>query len=462
VQHLVCEPGQVPAILVLTRPIAVDFTAASGTKGVDAIPDASETHQSSPASELRMISICMIGLGYIGLPTAAVVASRGMRVFGVDVNPRVVETVNDGRIHIAEPDLDGLIHKVVSDGALTAHTTPQPADIFVIAVPTPLTPDRRPMLDYVFEAGRALAPVLRPGNTVILESTSPVGTTRRLGELLARLRPDLALPGIAPEPDIALAYCPERVLPGRTITELVENDRCVGGMTPACAERAAAFYESFVRGAVLRTAAATAELVKLTENAFRDVNIAFANEMSLVAEHAGVDVWELIRLANRHPRVNILQPGPGVGGHCIAVDPWFIVDAAPAQARLILTAREVNDHKAVHVRGRVAEAAAAMPDAPITCFGLAFKANVDDLRGSPALEIAERLSHDFPGRVAVVEPNITQAPPGLSAPLLSLDEALERPGIFLLLVDHASFRHVPPARLAGRRVIDTRGIWPAG
>ena len=406
-----------------------------------------------------MITVCMIGLGYIGLPTAAVAASRGLRVLGVDKNPEVVATVNEGRIHIVEPDLDGLVRKVVADGALTAHVTPQPADVFVIAVPTPLAEGRRPMLDHVFGAVTALAPVLRPGNTVILESTSPVGTTRKVLTMLAGLRPDLGMPGIAPNPDIALAYCPERVLPGRIITELVENDRCVGGITPGCAERAAAFYETFVRGAVLRTDAATAELVKLTENAFRDVNIAFANEMSMVAEHAGVDVWELIRLANRHPRVNILQPGPGVGGQCIAVDPWFIVDAAPEQARLIRVAREVNDHKAVHVRARVVAAAAAMPGAPITCFGLAFKANVDDLRESPALEIATQLAQDFPGRVAVVEPHIVCAPEGLAAPLLGLDAALERPGIFVLLVDHAAFRRVPPARLAGRRLIDTRGIW---
>lgn len=409
-----------------------------------------------------MTTVCIIGLGYIGLPTAAVVASRGVRVFGVDLNPAVVETVNQGRVHIVEPDLDGLVRKVVADGSLSAHGAPQPADVFIIAVPTPLSEGRRPMLDHVFEAARALAPLLRRGNTVILESTVPVGTTRQLAELLAGLRPDLAMPGTTTQADIALAHCPERVLPGRVITELVENDRCVGGMTPACAEHAAAFYESFVRGAVLRTAAATAELVKLTENAFRDVNIAFANEMSLVAEQAGVDVWELIRLANRHPRVDILRPGPGVGGHCIAVDPWFIVDAAPAQARLIRTAREVNDHQAVHVRDRVAAAAAAMPGAPITCFGLSFKANVGDLRESPALRIAMHLADTLPGRVAVVEPHIAQAPPGLTAPLLELDAALERAGIFVLLVDHVGFRRISPARLAGRVLIDTRGIWPAG
>ena len=401
-------------------------------------------------------TVCVIGLGYIGLPTAALMASRGLRVMGVDVSAEVVGTVNAGRIHIVEPDLAGLVQKVVSDGALTAHAAPQPADAFIIAVPTPLTDDRRPVLDHVHAALRALAPMLRRGNAVILESTSPVGTTRRLGAMLAGLRPDLS-----PGPDIAIAYCPERVLPGRIITELVENDRCVGGLTPTCAERAARFYEGFVRGAVLRTTAETAELVKLAENAFRDVNIAFANEMSMVAGQAGVDVWELIRLANRHPRVNILQPGPGVGGHCIAVDPWFIVDAAPAQARLIRAAREVNDDKPAHVVDLVATAAAARPEAPITCFGLAFKADVDDLRGSPALAIATGLAARFPGRVAVVEPHVAQPPPGLTAPLLTLDAALARSGIFVLLVDHLAFRRVAPARLAGRQVIDTRGIWGA-
>jgi len=398
------------------------------------------------------ISVCVIGLGYIGLPTAALVAARGMRVFGVDVDAAVLDGLRAGRALVLEPDLDGLLRRVVDDGVLTAHAAPMPADVFIIAVPTPLAEGRRPMLDHVFAAARALAPVLRPGNVVILESTVPVGTTAAMGRLLAELRPEL-------DGCFALAHCPERVLPGRIVAELVENDRVVGGVTPACAQAAAQFYESFVRGAVLRCDAATAELVKLTENAFRDVNIAFANEISLVAERAGVDVWTLIRLANRHPRVNILQPGPGVGGHCIAVDPWFIVDAAPEEARLIRTAREVNDHKAEHVRATVAEAARAMPGAPITCFGLAFKADVGDLRESPALAITRLLAEDFPRRVAAVEPHVA-AVPGLE--LLGLEAALERPGIFVLLVDHAVFRGVAPSRLAGRHVIDTRGIWPAG
>ena len=408
---------------------------------------------------VAMTRVCVIGLGYIGLPTAVLAARHGMRVFGVDVNDAVVAGVNAGRSHVLEPELDGLVGRVVAAGRLTAHAAPQPADVFVIAVPTPLGEGRRPVLEHVHDAFRALAPVLAPGNLVILESTSPVGTTAGLGRMLAGLRPDLRVPGVAEEADIALAYCPERVLPGRILAELVGNDRCVGGVTPACAAAAAGFYQAFVRGEVLRSDAATAELVKLTENAFRDVNIAFANEMSLVAARAGVDVWELIRLANRHPRVNILQPGPGVGGHCIAVDPWFIVDAAPEEARLIRMAREVNDHKAVHVRAQVAEAARAMPGAPITCFGLAFKPDVADLRESPALEIALGLAAAFPGRVVAVEPHVA-AVPGLE--LLGLAAGLERAGIFVLLVDHAAFRAVGRERLVGRFVVDTRGVWRDG
>lgn len=407
-----------------------------------------------------MPSVCVVGLGYIGLPTAALIASRQHRVFGVDLDAHVVATVNAGKIHITEPDLAGLVQKVVTDGLLTAHASPQAADVFIIAVPTPLTETgRQPMLDHVLAAARNLAPLLAPGNLVILESTSPVGTTAHVARLLGELRPDLSLPGSSHSPDIAVAFCPERVLPGRILTELLDNDRCVGGLTPTCTAKAAAFYQLFVRGAVLHTSAATAELVKLAENAFRDVNIAFANELSLVAEQAGVDVWDLIRLANRHPRVNILQPGPGVGGHCIAVDPWFIVAAAPEQARLIRTGREVNDHKAEHVRDQVAALARANPALPITCFGLAFKANVDDLRESPALHIATQLAAMFPGRVAAVEPMIVAAPAGFPAPLLGIEAALACDGIYLLLVDHAAFERIPPERLQGRIIISTRSIW---
>ena len=410
-----------------------------------------------------MTSICVLGLGYIGLPTAALLASRGNRVYGVDVRPEIVETVSAGRVHISEVDLDGVVQKVVNAGMLTAHQAPSPADAFIITAPTPLTEDRRPQLECVYAAANSIAPVLKRGDLVIVESTCPVGTTRNVAQLLAAARPDLAIAGGgAAISDISVAYCPERVLPGRILIELIDNDRCVGGLTPVCTERAAQLYESFVHGTVLRTDAATAELVKLTENAFRDVNIAFANELSMVAEHHGVDVWKVIELANRHPRVNILNPGPGVGGHCIAVDPWFIVDSAPQQAKLIRAAREVNDSKADYVFQRLAQTMEASPEPNVTCFGLAFKPNVDDLRESPALAIVERLGRAFPGRVAAVEPFIQTQPASLKAagvPLITLDEGLDRLGAFVLLVDHTAFLRVPRERLRGRKIIDTRGVW---
>ena len=410
-----------------------------------------------------MTSICVLGLGYIGLPTASLLASRGYRVYGVDVRPEIVETVSAGRVHITEADLDGLVQKVVNSGLLTAHLTPCQADAFIITTPTPLTEDRRPQLDFVFAAASSIAPLLKRGDIVILESTCPVGSTRKVAKLLAEARPDLAIAGSGGAiSDVSVAYCPERVLPGRILIELIDNDRCVGGLTPVCTERAAQLYESFVRGTVLRTDAATAELVKLTENAYRDVNIAFANELSMVADHHGVDVWKVIKLANRHPRVNILNPGPGVGGHCIAVDPWFIVDSAPEQARLIRTAREVNDRKADYVFERLAETIETSTDRTITCFGLSFKPNVDDLRESPAMAIVEKLGRAFPGKVAAVEPFIQVQPPALKdagVPLVSLEEGLDRTGAFVLLVDHTAFLRVPSERLTGRKIIDTRGAW---
>jgi len=411
-----------------------------------------------------MKSVCVLGLGYIGLPTAALLASRGLRVFGVDIDQRVVSTVSNGGIHIMEADLEGLVQKVISNGALSAHLAPVPADVFMITVPTPLTHDRRPQLEYVFAAARSIAPHLKKGNAVVLESTSPVGTTQKVADILAEARPDLSFPrqNQVGEPDVAVAYCPERVLPGRILIELVDNDRCVGGLTLACTERAVTVYETFVRGAILRTNAATAELVKLAENAFRDVNIAFANELSMVADKHETDVWEVIALANRHPRVNILKPGPGVGGHCIAVDPWFIVDSAPQEARLIRTAREVNDHKAQYVFDCVAKHLEGSQSTLVTCFGLAFKADVDDLRESPSLEIVERLGHAFPGRVAAVDPFVSKASAVLKAAgvtLLGLEEGFARDGVFVLLVDHTVFTRASPSKLEGRAVIDTRGIW---
>ena len=409
--------------------------------------------------------VCVIGLGYIGLPTAALIAGRGLQVTGVDVNPAVVATVSAGNIHIVEADLEDEVRSAVQSGRLTAREKPEAADIFLIAVPTPLSADKKPVLDHVFAAARALAPHLKRGNIVILESTSPVGTTERVAELLAERRRDLSFP-IGPDAsadaDIAVAYCPERVLPGRILKELVENDRCVGGMSPSCTAKARRFYELFVRGNCIGTAARTAEMVKLTENAFRDTNIAFANELSMICDRLEINVWELIELANLHPRVQILKPGPGVGGHCISVDPWFIVDAAPEEAQLIRTAREVNDGKAHYVLGRIRTLIETHPGRPVSCLGLSFKANVDDLRESPALAIVESLAEIYGDRIGVVEPFVERLPETLrkfGVRRQQLEEALAGGGILVLLVDHDVFRDVDESRRMGAIIYDTRGVW---
>ena len=414
------------------------------------------------SSEPRF-DVAVIGLGYIGLPTAAMIASSGQRVLGVDTNRHVVETVASGHVHIEEVDLDGLVRGVVGRGLLcTSHTVAE-ADFFLIAVPTPFGEDHAPDIGYLLQAVRSLAPVLKRGDTVIIESTSPVGTTENVRDLLVALRPDLAFPHADGEAaDIALCYCPERVLPGRILIELSKNDRCIGGITPACAARAQAFYKRFVKGDCVITSARAAEMVKLVENSFRDVNIAFANELSIVCDTLKLDVWEVIRLANRHPRVQVLQPGPGVGGHCIAVDPWFIVHADPANTPLIRTAREVNDGKVDYVVDRVAQLVDAAPGAQIACLGLAFKANIDDLRESPAVKVAERLVARFGERVHVVEPYVTALPHELRdgpARLVDLDTALDRCEVVVLLVDHDAFKLVDAGKRAGKRIYDTRGIW---
>jgi UDP-N-acetyl-D-mannosaminuronic acid dehydrogenase len=411
-------------------------------------------------------TVSVIGLGYIGLPTAAVVARAGMTVHGVDVSREVVETINRGEIHIEEVDLDGLVRGVVQRGLLSAATEVAPADVFVIAVPTPFAKDGQhtPDISYVLAAGEAVAKVLKPGGLVILESTSPVGTTAKLRDLIARRRPDLAMPGLTGgTPDVAIAYCPERVLPGRILEELTHNDRSIGGITPRCARKALAFYKRFVRGTCVTTDAASAEMTKLVENAYRDVNIAFANELSIVADAMGLDVWEVIRLANRHPRVNILQPGPGVGGHCIAVDPWFIVHGAPEQTPLIRTARGVNDTKIHHAIERAAALVEANPGAQVACLGLAFKANIDDFRESPARLVAATLARRFGERICVVEPYASALPiefTDTGATLVDIDTALEQCGVLIVLVDHDVFKSVPLAERAAKAVYDTRGIWP--
>jgi len=412
-------------------------------------------------SELK---VAVLGLGYIGLPTAAIIARTGVQVLGVDVTQSVVDTVNSGKVHIEEVDLDGLVSGVVARGNLRASTMIEPADVFVIAVPTPFGDNHAPNIGYVLQAATTVAAVLKAGDVVILESTSPVGTTEKVRDLLAQLRPDLKVPGRTGESaDIAIAYCPERVLPGRILVELIDNDRVIGGITPRCARKALAFYRRFVRGACVTTTSRAAEMTKLTENAFRDVNIAFANELSLIADKMGVDVWEVIRLANRHPRVNILSPGPGVGGHCIAVDPWFLVSAAPDQTPLIRTAREVNDGKVAHTTARAIELIEQLPGVSVACLGLAFKANIDDFRESPALKVAADLAARFGDRICIVETYASALPApfdGTGARLIDIDTAIERCPIMIVLVDHEVFKSVPLDERATKLVYDTRGIWP--
>lgn len=413
-------------------------------------------------------TISVIGLGYIGLPTAAVFASRGLRVVGVDVNQRAVDLINQGKVHIIEPDLDMIVHAAVTQGFLRATTVAEPADAFLVAVPTPFGNDHEPDLSYIEAAARTIAPVLAPGNLVILESTSPVGATEQMAAWLADARPDLSFPQDAGEDsDIRIAHCPERVLPGHVLRELVENDRVIGGMTARCSEAATALYRIFVTGECVVTNARTAEMCKLTENAFRDVNIAFANELSLICDKVDINVWELIRLANRHPRVNILRPGPGVGGHCIAVDPWFIVNRTPEEARLIHTARQVNDGKPEAViaklRGALAQCLAERPgrsesDLSIALLGLAFKPDIDDLRESPALEIAVRLERETKAALFYVEPNIEALPSRLErGQLADLDTALAASDVVLTLVAHRDFADLGK-RITRQPVIDTVGL----
>lgn len=418
-------------------------------------------------TETRTISI--VGLGYIGLPTAAMFASRKFRVIGLDVNQKAVDTINRGEIHIVEPDLDMVVHAAVSQGYLRATTKAEPAEAFLIAVPTPFKGDNHePDLGYIESACKAIAPVLQAGNLVVLESTSPVGATEAMAGWLAAARPDLTFPQHAGEmSDIRIAHCPERVLPGKVMQELITNDRVVGGMTQRCSKQAVELYKSFVSGeCIIATSPRVAEMAKLTENSFRDVNIAFANELSIICDKLGIDVWELIRLANRHPRVNVLQPGAGVGGHCIAVDPWFIVSSAPEEAKLIRAAREVNDAKPHWVLAKAHAAIAAILEAnpersadsvTVACYGVAFKPDIDDLRDSPALEIAQSLAASHSGRLLIVETNIEALPASLGkAELVSMLDAAAA-DLHILLVDHREFKALKPNTSA--TIIDTRGIW---
>lgn len=418
---------------------------------------------------MRFEKICVIGLGYIGLPAATLLARTGVQVHGADVSPRVVKSVSAGKLHIVEPGLDVLLAEVVENGALTVSSSPEEADAFILAVPTPFKENHKPDLSYIDAAAASAAPFLRKGNLVILESTSPVGTTGRMAANLAALRPDLSFPlNGEDDADVQVAYCPERVLPGKVVRELVENDRIVGGLSKTASKLAGELYSLFVRGAIISTDAKTAEMCKLTENSFRDVNIAFANELSVICDRIGVDVWELIELANRHPRVNILRPGCGVGGHCIAVDPWFIVDGAPDVARLISTARAVNDLKPAWVTTRVKAAVAdflasradkKVADVKIACMGLAFKPDIDDLRESPAIEIAAALA-DFGAKVYAAEPNISELPPVLrekGVRFATPEAAVEEADIIVILVAHKEFMNIPRLGL-NKIIVDPTGI----
>lgn len=418
---------------------------------------------------MKFKHICVIGLGYIGLPTAATFAAHGIKVTGVDVNQHAVDMINQGKVHIIEPDLDALVKDVVEKGMLSAQTTPVEADAYIVAVPTPFKDNHEPDLKYIESASKALAPFLSKGNLVILESTSPVGATEQMAAWLSEVRADLIFPQQVGEgADILVAHCPERVLPGKVLQELISNDRIIGGMTTACSDASSDLYKIFVRGNCIQTNARTAEMCKLTENSFRDVNIAFANELSIICDSLDINVWELISLANRHPRVNILQPGSGVGGHCIAVDPWFIVSKTPKQARLIRTARDVNDSKPKWVLNQVKIKIAdflqnnpekTVKDVTIACYGLAFKPDIDDLRESPALEITKQLAiQNY--KVIAVEPNILCLPKeieGHDIKLYDLQKSISLADIHIFLVKHREF--LPSKFSKEKYIIDTTGIF---
>ena len=408
--------------------------------------------------------VCVVGLGYVGVPTAAVLAGHGMEVIGVDIDRERVETINSGASPFDEPGLDSLVAEVVASGALSARGEPAPADAFIIAVPTPIREDRSPDLSYVRSAIDNLAPALGKGNLVVVESTCPVGTTERVCEWLASSRPDLTFPHSAGEAsDIRVAYCAERILPGNALKELVANERVIGGVSSACAEAAKSLYEVFVEGACHVTTVRTAELAKLAENAFRDVNVAFANEISLVCRALGIDPWKLIALANRHPRVEILNPGPGVGGHCIPVDPWFIADAAPHLTPLIQAARQVNDGMPKVVADRVIAECEGLDAPVVTCLGLAYKADAADLRESPAIEVVRDLQERINGRILVVEPFVSELPDEVaddrSTELVGLDEGLKAANVVVLLTDHSVFAGISSESLASKSVVESRGLW---
>lgn len=418
-------------------------------------------------SKTKLPSVCVMGLGYIGLPTASTLATKGFKVHGVDVNRDVINHLKKGKVLIYEPSLDLIVKSAVNSGNLVASNEPQNADVFIIAVPTPFKDGNKPDLSYVDNAAITVASKLKPGNLVILESTSPVGTTERVSDIIDNARDDLQVSkrlytkSQGTEEPVYVAHCPERVLPGDIMREIVENDRIVGGIDSDSTAKAVEFYKYFVSGNVLSTDARTAELAKLTENAYRDVNIAFANELSLICDRVDVNVWELVRLANHHPRVNILNPGPGVGGHCIAVDPWFIVSSYPEQSPLMRTAREVNLGKTEYVGKKVIEKASRLKDPIIACLGLSYKPDIDDLRESPALEVVEKLSGKSGSEILVVEPNICKLPDSLEGKvtLTDIDEVIKRADIVVALVGHKEFARINSALFNDRILLDFVNIF---
>lgn len=420
-----------------------------------------QEHTLTAKNPLETISV--IGLGYIGLPTAAVLAQAGKRVIGVDVKESAVAAINSGNVPFVEEGLETVVAGAVARGKLGAQSTTPSADAYIVSVPTPFKDGHSADLSYIESAARGIAAQLRGGELIVLESTSPPGTTEHMADVVLGERPDLTTEPLMRN-SVYFAHAPERVLPGRIMIEMVDNDRIIGGTTPEAASMTKELYASFCRGKLLLTDARTAEMAKLTENAFRDVNIAFANELSIIADKLEIDVWELIELANHHPRVNILKPGPGVGGHCIAVDPWFIVSAQPESARLIATAREVNDSKPAVVLSKVLEAAERFKAPRIAALGIAFKADIDDLRQSPSRTIVNQLADSVDhGTVLVVEPNIEVLPDELESrpnvELMQLEDAISDADIVLLLVDHTPFRQIEPEQLHSKIVIDTKGLW---
>ncbi|TRX54729.1 UDP-N-acetyl-D-mannosamine dehydrogenase [Corynebacterium guaraldiae] len=404
--------------------------------------------------------VAFVGLGYIGLPTAVTLANSGVKVTGIDINEEAVERINRGEVTIVEPGLEEALRSALSSGNFSASTSPVHADAYIIAVPTPFTSDHDIDMKFIYSAAESIAPLLEGDELVVLESTSPPKTTEKMAQRILELRPEFKGQG-----ELHFAHCPERILPGVAMTELKTNDRIIGGMTEEATRRATEIYASFCEGELLPTDAATAEMAKLTENTFRDVNIALANELSLICDNLGIDVWELIKLANHHPRVNLLQPGPGVGGHCIAVDPWFIVAADRENSRLIKTAREVNDNKPQWVIKQVKEKVKSTDGAQkVATFGLAFKPDIDDLRESPALDIVTRLADELSGvHILAVEPNVDQLPSALSEKpnvlLSSVEKAVQEADVLVMLVDHKEFKDVEPSVLEGKAIVDTKGLW---